>query len=140
MATKADKERQGEEAAAQTRQETYEAAQERLTHMVDPLTDPSSGNPPHAISPQGDRMGSAEMTPAVDDPVAKDDDAAEKKERAAEARKEKAAEAKAAEKKADAAAAKAADKPSAPMPHAAPAQSSPSWMPPFGQPKDSDKH
>ena len=34
----------------------------RQTHLVDPLTHPSSGDPPAAISPEGDRLGAVPMT------------------------------------------------------------------------------
>lgn len=62
MTTK--KEREAEEAAAQRRMDALEAEQDRQTHLVDPLTHPSSGDPPPAISPAGDRLGAVPVTPS----------------------------------------------------------------------------
>lgn len=55
--------RKAEEAAARRREEVRLADEDRMTHMVDPLTHPSSGDPPPAISPAGDRLGTVPMTP-----------------------------------------------------------------------------
>lgn len=60
MTTKA--ERQAEEAAAQRRADALEIERDRQTHLVDPLTHPSSGDPPPAISEAGDRLGAVPMT------------------------------------------------------------------------------
>lgn len=45
-----------------SRDEQYQRDQDRLTHLVDPLTDPSSGDPPPAISADGERLGAIPLT------------------------------------------------------------------------------
>lgn len=60
--TKREKDQEAEIAAAEQRQNRLDAEQDRLTHLVDPLTHPSSGDPPPAISPAGDRLGTVPVT------------------------------------------------------------------------------
>jgi hypothetical protein len=44
------------------RAEKYQAEIDKRSHLVDPLTDPSSGDPPAGISDQGDRLGTIPVT------------------------------------------------------------------------------
>ena len=65
MTTKS--EQQAAADAAQRRMDQQQVEADRQTHLVDPLTHPSSGDPPPAISPAGDRLGAVPMTrnPAI---------------------------------------------------------------------------
>ena len=60
MTTKS--EQQAAADAAQRRMDQQQVEADRQTHLVDPLTHPSSGDPPPAISPAGDRLGAVPMT------------------------------------------------------------------------------
>lgn len=46
----------------QGRADRAEQEMDKRTHLVDPLTDPSSGDPPPAIGRQGDRLGAVPVT------------------------------------------------------------------------------
>jgi regulator of protease activity HflC (stomatin/prohibitin superfamily) len=43
--------------ADQRRQDAVQAEADRQTHLVDPMTHPSSGDPPPAMTPAGERLG-----------------------------------------------------------------------------------
>ena len=45
--------------AGSLRMAAYERETERQQFLVDPMTHPSSGDPPAAVSPDGSRMGTA---------------------------------------------------------------------------------
>ncbi len=61
MTTKAEQHAKDEQAAAaQHRMDARQAEQDRQTGLVNPLTHPSSGNPPAGVTPHGDRMGTVE--------------------------------------------------------------------------------
>lgn len=59
MTTKAEK---NEAAADQHRTDVQESEADRQTHLVDPMTHPSSGDPPVGMTPNGDRLGAAPLT------------------------------------------------------------------------------
>ncbi len=62
MTTKAERAAKAEEEAGQRRADAQQQEQDRQTHLVDPLTHPSSGDPPPAVSKAGDRLGAVPMT------------------------------------------------------------------------------
>lgn len=135
MTTKAEQHAKDEQAAEQHRMDGIAAEQDRQTHLVDPLTHPSSGDPPPAISPAGDRLGTVPVTrnAVADTEQAKQEglDAAEKNQPT----KAEKAKAKPAEKKAEA----KTQQPSKDAPEAkapAPQPDRPSWMPSFGPAKE----
>lgn len=47
---------------APDRNEQLEIEADRQTHLVDPMTHPSSGDPPAAMTPEGERLGAVPVT------------------------------------------------------------------------------
>jgi hypothetical protein len=56
------KEQQAIDEFNQGRAERAEQRRGRLSHLVDPMTDPSSGDPPPAVTDQGERLGAVPVT------------------------------------------------------------------------------
>jgi hypothetical protein len=56
------KEQQAIDEFHQGRADRAAARQDRMSHLVDPMTDPSSGDPPAAVTDQGERLGAVPVT------------------------------------------------------------------------------